>query len=154
MIPSDWMPPPVATGNPAYPVKMLTRLCEKAEDQRLARIATRKDMAPKYFAWMLQSLSIQSKVIVTKHLDNSTSSLAQNPKSLFLIIRETHLTNVSGVGTTVMQKIGRSRSTYLDILKLCQSATSIRNTETSGPCYEYRRSDRGERSGEVLEEAG
>ena len=97
-IPSDWMPPPVAEGNPAYPAKMLTRLYEKAEDRRLARIAARKDMAPKFFAWILQSLSTQSKVVVTKHIDYSTASLAQNPNSLFLIIRETHLTNVSGGG--------------------------------------------------------
>ena len=49
MIPSDLIPPPVATENPAYPAKMLTRLYEKAEDQRLARTATRKDMAPKFY---------------------------------------------------------------------------------------------------------
>ena len=83
--------------------------------------------------------------IVTKHLDYSTSSLAQNPNSLFLIIRETHLTNVSGGGTTVMQKIGRSRSTSLDTLKLCQSATSIRNTETSGPWVSPLRQGREKR---------
>lgn len=107
VIVSDYMPaviPQVAVAEgevaqaaqAALNAASITLLRVDAEKHRNKEVARLKQNFPKFYSYLWESLSVESKEEVTQHADYIAADLANDPNVLWSIIRRTHLTEIHG----------------------------------------------------------
>lgn len=99
--PADYMPALAADGEdplPALTAAAVASLRLESEKGRNKAIAKLKDEAPKLFATLWATLSLESIEEIRQHEDYLQADLEQNPNSLWAIIVETHVTAIHGAG--------------------------------------------------------
>ena len=90
--------PAAIDGEPALTAASLATLRLEAEKQRNKEIHQLKLAMPKFYASLWESMSIESKEEVSQHNRFLEADSRQDPNILWVIIRETHLTAIHGVG--------------------------------------------------------
>jgi hypothetical protein len=60
---------------------------------------------PKFYATLWESISIESREEVSQHALYEQADLNQDPNELWIIIRETHLTAIHGVGLGALELV-------------------------------------------------
>ena len=90
--------PPVVAGEAALAAAALTLLRVNAEKQRNKEVLRLKQIMSKFFATLWKSLSVESREEVSQHAQFLQADLDQDPNVLWILIRETHLTAIHGVG--------------------------------------------------------
>lgn len=107
VIVSDYMPaviPQVAAGEgevaqaaqAALNAASITLLRVDAEKHRNKEASRLRQNFPKFYSYLWESLSVESKEEVTQHADYIAADLANDPNVLWSIIRRTHLTEIHG----------------------------------------------------------
>ena len=97
ILPADYTPPAIA-GEAPLAAAALTLLRVDAEKQRNKEVLRLKQTMPKFYATLWESLSIESREEITQHASFVQADLDQDPNVLWIMIRETHLTAIHGVG--------------------------------------------------------
>lgn len=90
--------PAVIAGEPAITAVSLAALRLEAEKLRNKELHNLKTSMPKFYATLWESLSIESREEVMQHTRFLEADVSQDPNILWVIIRETHLTAIHGVG--------------------------------------------------------
>ena len=90
--------PAIIEGEPAVTAASLATLRLEAQEQRNKEVHQLKLSMPKFFATLWESMSIESKEEVIQHAQFVQADLLHDPNMLWRIIRETHQTNIHGVG--------------------------------------------------------
>ena len=99
--PADNMPAAADEGEeqlPALGAAAIAALRLDAEKLRNKAISKLKDDAPKLYATLWETLSLESKEEIRQHENYEEADLAQNPNTLWTIIVETHVTAIHGAG--------------------------------------------------------
>ena len=101
VVPTDYTPAaPVdgeaQAGQAGLNAAAIALLRVDAEKQRNKEISKLKQISPKFYAHLWESLSVESKEEVMQHADYVQADLENNPNSLWIIIRKTHLTEIHG----------------------------------------------------------
>ena len=97
VVASDYTPE-VVEGEPALTAASLVTLRLETEKQRNKEVHQLKLSMPKFYATLWESLSIESKEEASQHARFLEVDIIQVPNILWIIIRETHLTAIHGVG--------------------------------------------------------
>jgi predicted lactoylglutathione lyase len=95
--------PPAIEGEAALSSAALTQLRVDAEKQRNKEVLRLKQTMPKFFATLWESLSVESREEVSQHERFIQADLDQDPNVLWIIIRETHLTAIHGIGLGALE---------------------------------------------------
>jgi hypothetical protein len=90
--------PAIIVGEPAITAVSLAALRLEAEKLRNKELHNLKTSMPKFYATLWESLSIESREEVMQHTRYLEADVSQDPNILWVIIRETHLTAIHGVG--------------------------------------------------------
>ena len=90
--------PAIIEGEPALTAASLATLRLEAEKQRNKEVHQLKLSMPKFYATLWESMSIESKEEVSQHAQFVQADLLHDPNMLWIIIRETHLTRIHGIG--------------------------------------------------------
>ena len=99
--PADYMPAPQPEGEdplPALGAAAIAGLRLDSEKQRNKVIAKLKIEAPKLYATLWETLSLESIEEIRQHEDYLEADLGQDPNMLWTIIVETHVTAIHGAG--------------------------------------------------------
>ena len=103
--PADYMPAEAeerADPFPAIGAAAIAALRLEAEKQRKT-VGKLKTDAPKFYATLWETLSVESKEGIRQHEDYLEADLAQNPNVLWAIIVETHVTAIRGAGPAMTE---------------------------------------------------
>ena len=90
--------PAIIGGKPALTAASLATLRLEAEKQRNKEVHQLKLSMPNFYATLWETMSIESKEEVSQHALFVQAELLHDPNVLWRIIRETHLTNIHGIG--------------------------------------------------------
>ena len=99
--PIDYMPAVAQEGIeplPALGAAAIAALRLEAEKQRNKIISKLKSDAPRLYATLWETISLESKEEIRQHVDYEDADLTQNPNILWTIIVETHVTAIHGAG--------------------------------------------------------
>ena len=97
--------PSLGAGEPALTAAALVLLRVDMEKQRNKEILQLKLSMPKFYATLWESLFIESEKEVSQHAQYIQAALDQDPKVLWIIISETHLTAIHAVGLGALQVV-------------------------------------------------
>ena len=101
VVPADYMPADAEDGAdplPALGAAAIAGLRLEAEKQRNKAVSKLKEDAPKLYATLWATLSLESKEEIRQHDNYVEADLGQNPNILWAIIVETHVTAIHGAG--------------------------------------------------------
>ena len=97
--------PPVVAGEAALGAAALTLLRVDVEKERNEEVLRLKQTIPKFFATLWESLSEESREEVSQHAQFLHADFDQDSNVLWIIIRETHLTAIHGVGLGALELV-------------------------------------------------
>jgi hypothetical protein len=74
---------------------------KEAEKRRQKATFLLEDNNPKFYVTLWQLMSLESREQIKQHSNFVTADLKQNPNSLVIMARDTHLTNIHGGGNAM-----------------------------------------------------
>jgi hypothetical protein len=102
VVEADFMPvEDPGGGGHGFNATAIATLRLEAEKARGKKIRELKDAEPRFYSSIWAAISIESRELIKAHEDYNQADLRNDPNKLWLIIRETHHTNLHGGGATM-----------------------------------------------------